>query len=159
VEHVYLRARALCLQLGETPALFQVLRGLSMLYLNRAELLRVRELAEQRLSLAQRQHDPMALLGAHDALGAILYHLGAFALARLHLEQGLTLYHTQRHDTPVFRDSATDHGVACLGHLAWVLWSMGFAQQALQRSQEAIALAQELAHPFSLTQALYWAAQ
>ena len=56
-------------------------------------------------------------------------------------------------------DGATDHGVACLGHLAWTLWCLGFPGQALQRSREAITLAQELSHPFSLTQALYWGAQ
>jgi hypothetical protein len=43
--------------------------------------------------------------------------------------------------------------VACLGHLAWALWLLGYPQQAWQRSQEAITRAQELAHPFSLTQA------
>ena len=51
VEDTYVRARELCLQIGETPLLFRVLRGLSMLYLNRAELHRVRELAEERLGV------------------------------------------------------------------------------------------------------------
>jgi transcriptional regulator with AAA-type ATPase domain/predicted ATPase len=158
VEHAYMRARELCLQMRQTLPLFRVLRGLSMLYLNRAELQQVRELAEQRLSLAQQQDDPVLLLGAHDALGAILYHLGEFALARRHLEQGIALSHTQGPQAHAAHDAATDHGVACLGHLAWVLWFLGAPGQALQRSREAIALAQELDHPFSLTQALYWAA-
>jgi predicted ATPase len=159
VEHAYMRARALCQEMGDVPHLFRVLRGLSMLYLNRAELQRVRELAEQRLGLAQQQHDPALLLGAHDALGAILYHLGEFAPARVHLEQGIRLFHTQRQQPHAVQDAATDHGVACLSHLAWVLWFLGAPGPALQRSREGIALAHELAHPFSLTQALYWGAQ
>ena len=159
VEHVYVRARELCRRLQATPQLFRVLRGMSMLYLNRAELGRVRELAEERLRLAQQEHDPVLLLGAHDALGAILYHLGELALARAHLEHGLALSRNTGAIRGRIQDAATDHGVACLGHLAWALWLLGYPGQARQRSQEAIARAQELAHPFSLTQALYWGAQ
>jgi DNA-binding winged helix-turn-helix (wHTH) protein/tetratricopeptide (TPR) repeat protein/type II secretory pathway predicted ATPase ExeA len=155
VEATYVRARELCRKLGQTPLLFRVLRGLSMLYLNRAELHRVRELAEERLRLARQDDDAIALLGAHDAVGAILYHLGEFALARPHLETGLALSRSERRSAQAIPDGATDHGVACLGHLAWTLWLLGFPAQALERSREAIALAQELAHPFSLVQALY----
>ncbi len=38
------------------------------------------------------------------------------------------------------------------------LWSLGYPEQALQRSHEALALAQELSHPFSLGFALRFAA-
>ena len=41
---------------------------------------------------------------------------------------------------------------------AQTLWCLGYPAQALQRSQEALALAQALAHPFSLALAQYWAA-
>jgi len=39
-----------------------------------------------------------------------------------------------------------------------VLWSLGYPTQALQRSRDALTLARQLSHSFSLTQALYWAA-
>ena len=38
------------------------------------------------------------------------------------------------------------------------LWCLGYPAQAMLRSQEALAQAQELAHPFSLATAQYWAA-
>ena len=38
------------------------------------------------------------------------------------------------------------------------LWLLGYPDQALQRSHEALTLAQELAHPFSLAYALTFAA-
>src|SRR5262249_49489962 len=41
---------------------------------------------------------------------------------------------------------------------AWVLWLLGYPDQALARSQEALMLAQEQTYPFSLVQALLWAA-
>ena len=41
---------------------------------------------------------------------------------------------------------------------AWTLWCLGYPAQALRRSQEALALSQELAHPQSLVYAQYFAA-
>lgn len=46
--------------------------------------------------------------------------------------------------------------MACGAYAAWALWLLGYAGQALQRSQEAILLAQE--HFLSQAQALSWAA-
>jgi predicted ATPase len=41
---------------------------------------------------------------------------------------------------------------------ALALWLLGYPDQARQRSREAISLARELAHPYSLSYALHWAA-
>ena len=49
-------------------------------------------------------------------------------------------------------------GVRCLAVAANTLWCLGYPAQAMQRSQEALALAQALAHPYSLALAQYWAA-
>jgi hypothetical protein len=38
------------------------------------------------------------------------------------------------------------------------LWLLGYPDQAVASSQAALALAQQLSHPLSLTIALYWAA-
>jgi predicted ATPase len=38
------------------------------------------------------------------------------------------------------------------------LWLLGYPDQAVASSQAALALAQQLAHPFTLTMALHWAA-
>jgi hypothetical protein len=46
-------------------------------------------------------------------------------------------------------------GVSCRRHVALALWYLGYP--ALERSREAITLAQELAHPYSLAYALYFA--
>jgi predicted ATPase len=42
--------------------------------------------------------------------------------------------------------------------VAWTLWPLGYPDQALQRSHEALALAPDLPHPFSLASALHYAA-
>jgi Zinc-binding dehydrogenase len=54
---------------GETPQLFSALSGLYGFDVARAERQTARELAEQRLTLAPRQHAPAHLLKAHGVLG------------------------------------------------------------------------------------------
>jgi predicted ATPase len=156
VERVYTRARELCRQLGETPQLFEVLEGLVTFYGTRAEYKTSRELAEQRLSLAQNVDNPIFLVGAHDTLGQTLFLLGEFAQAREHLEAGTALYDPQQHRS---YGTPYDPKVACLSYTAYTLWCLGYPDQALQRSQAALTLARELSHPFSLAFALHHAAR
>jgi TOMM system kinase/cyclase fusion protein len=153
----YLRARELCQQVGETPQLFPVLFGLCAFYLVRAELPTARELGEQLLTLAQSVQDSVLLLEAHRALGNTGFWLGEVASARDHLEQGIALYYPQQHRALAYL-SGQDPGVVCLSYVAWVLWYLGYPDQALKRSQEALTLAQELSHPYSLAFALVGAA-
>ena len=54
------------------------------------------------------------------------------------------------------RGQGSSPGVMCLAWAAMALWCLGFPAQAVQRGQEALALAQELAHPLSLAMAQYW---
>jgi len=157
VEKVYARARELCHQVGETPQLFRVLLGLFAFYLVRAEFRTAHELGEQLLRLAQNGPNPARLLGAYQALGLASFYLGEFVSARKHLEQGVALYDPQKHSSHALR-SGQDPGVICLCHMPWVLWYLGYPDQALQKSLEALALAQELSHPFSQVYALNYAA-
>jgi predicted ATPase len=157
VGRAYARARELCQQVGETPQLFQVLRGLWYFYLHRLELRTAQELGEQLLSLAQQVGDPALLLEAHYALRNTLNYLGEFAAAQAHLAQGITLYDPQQHHAHAVR-YGQDPGMFCRAYAALTLWCLGYPDQALQRSREALTLARELAHPFSLGLALCFAA-
>jgi predicted ATPase len=157
VEQTYARARVLCAQVGDTPQLFPTLRGLCQFYRTRGALLTARELGEQLHRLAQHAAEPTPRLEAHDALGTTLFYLGENPAAQTHLEQGITLT-----DAAVERALVSRHGeapgVRCLAVAALTLWCLGAPAQALWRSQEALALAQALAHPYSLATAQYWAA-
>jgi predicted ATPase len=157
VGQTYRQARALCQQMGEPPQLFSVLHGLHRFYLAQGDLPTTRELGEQMLRLAQRQQDPLLLVPAHRVMGSTLWMLGEFALAQAHLEQGLALYDSQQHPSDVLL-YGQDEGMACLVHAGCPLWFLGYPDQAVQRSREAITLAQKLAHPFSLAYALCCAA-
>jgi predicted ATPase len=154
VLHAYTRARELCQQVGETPQLFQVLQGLWFFYLMRMELQTARELGEHLLTLAQQVGDPALLLDAHYALGNTLNYLGELTTAQAHFAQGITLDDRQQHRS----HAGLDPGVACRYYAGVTLWYLGYPDQALQRSHEALTLAQELAHPYNLVGALFFAA-
>ena len=156
VEATYARAHALCQQVGETPQLFPALMGIGTFYMASGKLQTARELREQLLSLAQRQQEPALLLHAHLALGATLLWLGELAQAHVHLEQGIRLYDQNPSHSPSF--VGDDPGVSGRRLVALALWLLGYPDQALRRSREALTLAQALSHPFSLTFALAQAA-
>ena len=148
VERLYTRARELCEQVGEPPQLFRVLWGLWMVYSARGEYQKQRALGEQLLSLAQRLQDPDLLLEAHHALWTTLLAGGELAAARPHQEQGMRLYDPQRHRTHAALYSGHDPGVCCRQQAAHSLWLLGYPDQAVASIQAALALAQQLAHPY-----------
>jgi len=153
----YDRALELCRKIGDTPELFPVLFGLSASYLARAEHNKARGLAEQLLNLAQRVGDPALLLHAHHALGAAFLWLGQPTVAREHWDNAITLYDPERHCSDAFA-YGRDPGVASRAYAALALWHLGYPDQALKRSNEALALARKIGHPLSLAWALFFAA-
>ena len=150
VEQAYIRARALCQEPGSSSRLLQVLLGLQALYLTRGVLQTARQLGEECLALAIRQPTPPRVPHAHFALGSTLFFLGDSILARVHLEQAITLYNPEIHRTRGLNDT----GVSSLILTAWTAWSLGYPDQARDRIQAAIDRAQGLSSPFSLVYAL-----
>jgi predicted ATPase/DNA-binding winged helix-turn-helix (wHTH) protein len=157
VEQTYARARTLCLQLGEASQLFPTLWGLWRFYQSRGVLPTARDLGEQLMRLAECTADPTHLLEAHGALGQTLFQLGEYAAAWEHLQQSIALIDSMAQRALVLRHGDAP-GVVCLSFAALTLWCLGYPAQAMQRSQEALALAQALNYPFSLAAAQHYAA-
>jgi predicted ATPase len=157
VGQTYTRARQLCQHLDNPHQLFPVLRGLYGYYQIRADYQTAHALGEQLLTLAQQVQDPGMLIAAHRALGTTLYYLRSAADAYTHFAQGMALYDPQQHRASAFL-YGEDAGVVCHSYAALTLWILGYPDQGLARSQEAVTLAQQIAHPFSLGFALFYAA-
>jgi predicted ATPase len=119
----------------------------------RGELQTAHKLATQLLRLAQRMRQAELLVEAHFALGITLSSLGEFTHAREHWERGIALLNPQQNRSHAFL-YGQDPGVACLAWTADVLWYLGYPDQALERSQQAVTLARKLSHPHSLAYAL-----
>jgi predicted ATPase/class 3 adenylate cyclase len=157
VEHVYTQARALCQQVGETSELVPVLFGLWRFYNTRLQLRTARELGETLLRLALHGHDPALAVIAHYTLGATWFCLGVFPVAHQHMKESITHYTPDQRRALVFH-MGQDPGVLCPLCAALTLWLLGYPEQALAHVHDALALAHELSHPFSLGFARLFAA-
>jgi predicted ATPase len=109
------------------------------------------------LPLAQQAQDATMLVASRRALGTTLFYLGAATTALTHFTQGIALYDPQQHRASAFL-YGENAGVICHTYTAWALWYLGYPDQGLTRSHEAVTLARQSAHPFSLGFALNWAA-
>ncbi|ALA60783.1 putative CyaI3 adenylate/guanylate cyclase [Nitrospira moscoviensis] len=154
VVQTYSRARELCRELGDTIQVFPILIGLWLFYHVRAELLSAKQLGEELLTLAERAGDSASLVQAHMAIGDSLYYLGELSPARAHLEQSCRLYQPDQHRSFALR-YAHDPGVFTLNVLAFVLWFLGFADQAVEKNRKALALASELKQPSNFVHCLH----
>jgi predicted ATPase/DNA-binding winged helix-turn-helix (wHTH) protein len=157
VGRVYLRARELCQQIGNTQDVSEVLWGLWTFYTLRAELGTAREMAEEILRLSERLPYPGLAMRGHWAMEITFTHLGEFALALEHFEKALLVYDPERHVDDSFL-YALNPGVAMPCFAAWSLWFLGQPDRALDRIEEALALARELSEPLCLAHALLFAA-
>jgi predicted ATPase len=149
VEQHYTRARALCVQLGNSPQRFPMLWGLWLFHLIRGELRTAQALAEECLQFAEPTDEARLLIPAHFAAGVTRLYRGEFVRAQVSVEQSVVHYQPQHHAlTPLYGNMNPQ--VASLGHMAWALWFLGYPEQARTRMYEALHLAQELGHPYSL---------
>src|SRR5262249_30167103 len=153
VRETYTYAQQLCQYLEDPHQLFPVLRGLWNYYNVRADFRTAHTLGEQLLTLAQQAQDATMLAAAHAALGRTSFNLGTVASAHTHFVQGMALYDSQQHRASAFLYG--EHaGVICHSFAAWTLWLLGYPDQGLTQLDDAVTLAQHLAHPLSLSLAL-----
>ncbi len=150
------RAQELCRQMGETPQLFPVLGLLITFYGTRGEHETAHEVAEQFLSLAERANDPLLVAMAHWMVGWNCVPRGKLTEVEPHLEHLFALYDPQQHGSLAFH-YGLDPAVVSLSALSWALWGLGYPEQALERSREALSLARELSHSPSLALAQVYA--
>src|SRR5262249_22017147 len=157
VESIYMRARELCRQVGETSQIFSALNGLRLFYYVRGKLQSAHELAGELLSLTQKAQDMILLVLAHQARGVNRLSLGELVCAREHLEQGIRLYDPQQHRSHILL-YGEDPGAICYCFSSWVLPLLGYPDQAARKSIGALNLAHEVTHAQSLAEALLFAA-
>jgi class 3 adenylate cyclase/predicted ATPase len=150
VERASVRARELCHALGDPPEVSVALWGIYVIRLLRAELTRALEIGELLLQSAQKTNDHALLLYAHASIGFAAHEMGDSLSGRRHFEAVVSLYNRSVDHHLVSRFSGADVGVAGLAYLALSLWKLGYPTQALERMNEALALADALVHPLSL---------
>jgi adenylate cyclase len=157
VTETFTRARELSQQLGDTSQLCRVLGELSLHHYVRAEHEKAYQLGEESLNLAQQVNDPLLEALGHWYTGIALFCFGEFPEARAHFQQVLYFYKPEKHHRFLVNLRGSDAGLSAFAYDACCLWCLGYPDQAQKRSQEAIALAQEMNHPFSLVDVICYA--
>jgi adenylate cyclase len=159
----YVRAHALCIQLGEQALHLRVLSNLTLFYTTQARFAIAQEFGRQLLSQALAQKEWIRMREGYLTLGTISLHRGDLVTARRLLEQALEFSTPQPH-MAVNVDDVASSGlvggisplVASLTWLMRTLWLLGYADQARLRSDEARTRARELNHAPSIAYAEYF---
>jgi predicted ATPase len=155
-ERAYTRARELCDRIGDSPELFPALFGMYAIFLVRGEVESANALAEQLMRRADTARDAGLTLYARIARGVASYFMGDFASALKDLQIGISIYDAERH-RPLILRYGFDAVVWCLCYTAAIYWRLGYPDQALKGTVEALAAAKKLSHPLNLAQAELWA--
>jgi class 3 adenylate cyclase/predicted ATPase len=153
----YARARRLWEQLGSPSEFVQIPFGQSRYHAHRGELDRAQSVAEDLLRLSRQRNDAAGLILGHYSSGLNLMFAGRFASSRLHLEEALALYDPISHQSLVQQVGGHSQ-VASEAIFGIVLFCLGYPDQALARSNAAIAEARGLAHPPTLAMSLAFGA-
>ena len=151
-ERVFALAQELTCQAEMTPELWQAFFAQVETAAAQGEFRQALVLANRLYDLAQQNGDSLGLGLAHWGLGLSYLCRGANVSAREHLEVAVDLYRNHRTQFPAF--TGMDMGVNCLSWLSLTLCTLGYPEQGLVRSREAMALAEKLDLPFSLGAAL-----
>ena len=154
----YARARVVAEQRGNPRQQFMAVYGLWQSANGTGMIRDCRRLSDRLLQLtAHETDDGLRLQGHHSAWATYLF-AGEPAAARGHCDAGRRLYDPERHRSHSLLYGGHDPGTCARFLGALVYWLLGYPQQALTLSTEAVALAERLAHPLSLEIALLFGA-
>ena len=149
----YARARELAEKRGETSQLAMAVYGLWLSVVGSGRIFASRKLSSRLLGLVADTADDGLRLQAHHSAWTTCLFGGEPAAAREHSEAGRRLYDPERHRSHRLLYGGHDPGV-CAGYLgAQAHWLIGYSDRALAIADEALALAERIAHPFSLVAA------
>jgi class 3 adenylate cyclase/tetratricopeptide (TPR) repeat protein len=156
VETAYLRAQYLSRELGHDTDLFTALRGLGYVHHVRGDIRQsMREFPEV-LDLARRIGEPALLVQAYHFAGVSTFHRGAFQTARDWLQRSLEAGDARdRYHSEVY---GINMGVFCHAYIAHCDWHLGYPDSALNSAEDALSVARQVSHPFSIALALAYLA-
>ena len=115
------------------------------------------ERADALVAMANRIGADDLKLQAHHARWTTGFLRGEVARAREDIEQGLVLYHPERHRDHWSMYGAHDPGVCARATGGCVIWQSGLTERANEVSKDAIRISNELGHPFSRAIAQFYA--
>jgi class 3 adenylate cyclase/predicted ATPase/ABC-type lipoprotein export system ATPase subunit len=159
-EENYTRALELGRQLEDAQRVFTATRGLWVGHFIRGDLARAHDLSVELMKFARRERgaeQSVYLTEAHRSIAMTMLYRGRFLAAHHHLQRCVGLYKPDLHRGLMER-TGIDPAVVSLSYLGYVLWFLGRPDAARQHSEQAIANAAEIGHPFTRAFALVFGA-
>ncbi|MBI3801923.1 MAG: AAA family ATPase, partial [Deltaproteobacteria bacterium] len=148
------RAQELCQYVTDPDRLVPALVGLSRFALFRADRATAEAVGEQMQQLLPHVQDTALAVQLCAPLGTCAFYCGRLSRARDHYEQ--VLAHRDLFDRrtwPLFFGG--DPVVVALVYSGWCHWLAGWPDEAWCRVAQGLARAEEIAHPFMITAALF----
>jgi len=144
--HAYACARELWEHLGSPSEFLHVPWGQSRYHIYRGEFDLALRLAEDVLDRSSQRNDSGGLVLGHHSAGQVLMLAGKFAACQLHLEEVLARYDPIPHQSLAHQAGHHPH-IHAQSLLGLALFCLGYPEQAVARSDAAMAEARRLAHP------------
>jgi len=150
----YMRAHELAERGGEPQQRFEALNGVWQSTMVSGGIAAASPLSDRLLRMAEREGDDGLRLQAHHSGWSTWWAAGDPAKAREHADAGRLLYDPTKHASHRLVYGGHDPGV-CAGYMgALAEWLLGYPEKALASIAGSLALAERLAHPFTLSVAL-----
>ncbi len=130
-------------------------RGNGQYHLMSGDMKTARNVMRRVVGLAERIDDHGLQIEAHHLGWSSLCFTGDFRTARQHAEQGIALYQRERDHHLTYVYSGHDPGMCCRAFGSLSLGQLGYPDQALALCRDGLALAEVLAHPFTVAIALW----
>jgi len=152
----YTRALELAESSGEPQQRFEALYGAWQSTRDSVSggIAAARSLSERLLRMAEPEGDDGLRLQAHHSGWTTRLHAGDPAKTREHADAGRLLYDPEKHASHRLVYGGHDPGVCAQLSGALAEWLLGYPDKALASIAEGLALAERIAHPFTLGLAL-----
>jgi predicted ATPase len=150
----FVRALSLCLKLDSSAEYFQALYGLwghAWMSGKNDEAL---TMAKEFLSRSRVAGETVPLMVAHRVMGSTLLTIGEFQSSRQHFDESMALS-DRKGERSLYSLYMVEPRAASLLLSSWDLWFLGYPDQALSRVVSALALARDLAQPYTIAFAYY----
>ena len=150
------QAEALGEPLDDPLLLFSVLYGVWVANSVAFDGDKLRELAAQFLTLAEKQRATVPLMIGHRVTSFSLLATGDMAESRTHLDRAVALYNPAEHRRLATR-FGVDTGMLVLCYRSWALWMLGYPESALADIDHALKNAREIGQAATLMFGLFHA--
>lgn len=150
VNRSYERARELARKKQDNFAIFPVTYGLMRYHLLGARYPKAFEHGETLSEMAKETGNRLMMAASHRALGSANFYCGKPHLAQEELSGVIDTDLSNDERAEALKFDVVDIKVASLGYASWAHWQLGNADEARRMSDEGMAIAKQIEHPFSI---------